>query len=169
MLEIIAVRLWQPAPVPRHLLQTLTRLGHNEDRCKWYYTHYGRSSGSYEGGSSAAATAAAGTSGGAGGAGEDEFLVAERKTEWDKVYVQQTRGGLRAGFQQVIFVDCRKCQCCAVHPRRLFCSGAVLPHMSGFAKVQPRIHARTRYSSAGFLYCRMCQVDASHLFFFGVE
>ncbi|CAM9482017.1 unnamed protein product [Scytosiphon promiscuus] len=106
VLEVIAVRLWQPAPMPRHLLQTLTRLGHNDDRCKWYYTHYGRSSGSYEGMSSAAAAAAAsaGTSGGAGGGprglGEEEFVVAERKPEWDKVYVQQTRGGIRAGFQQ---------------------------------------------------------------------
>ncbi|CAM9701683.1 unnamed protein product, partial [Hapterophycus canaliculatus] len=105
VLEIIAVRLWQSAPMPRHLLQTLTRLGHNDDRCKWYYTYYGRSSGSYEGASSssaavAAAVASGGNSGGAGGVGEEEFLVAEREAAWDKVYVQQTRGGIRAGFQQ---------------------------------------------------------------------
>lgn len=109
MLEIIAVRLWKPAPMPRHLLQTLSRLGNNDRRCTWYYANYGRSSAPYEGSSSAssaaAATAAAGTGGGSGGGGggegEEEFVVAERKPEWDKVYVLQSRGGIRAGFQPV--------------------------------------------------------------------
>eukprot|EP00903_Cladosiphon_okamuranus_P019913 g18301.t2 len=107
MLEIIAVRLWEPAPMPRHLLQTLSRLGNNDRRCTWYYGNYGRSSAPYEGSSAsssaaaaAAAAAAVGTgSGGGRGEGEEEFVVAERKPEWDKVYVLQSRGGIRAGFQ----------------------------------------------------------------------
>eukprot|EP00752_Nemacystus_decipiens_P004045 g3704.t1 len=106
MLEIIAVRLWKPAPMPRHLLQTMSRLGNDDRRCTWYYANYGRSSAPYEGSSTSAAataTAAAGPGGGSGsgggGEGESEFVVAEGKPEWDKVYVLQSRGGIRAGFQ----------------------------------------------------------------------
>ena len=102
VLEIIAVRLWQPAPMPRHLLQTLSRLGNNDRRCTWYYANYGRSSGPYEGSSSTLATGAGGGGGGSGpGDGDEEFVVAERKPEWDKVYMLQSRGGIRAGFQPV--------------------------------------------------------------------
>lgn len=104
MLEIIAVRLWQPAPMPRHLLQTLSRLGHSDRRCMWYYANYGRSSAPYEGSSSS--SSATGTGGGNGGGGgwgngEEDFAVVERKPEWDKVYVLQSRGGIRVGFQPV--------------------------------------------------------------------
>lgn len=103
MLEIIAVRLWNPAPMPRHLLQTLSRLGHNDRRCMWYYANYGRSSAPYDGSSSSAATATGGGNGGGGGGvnGEEVFVVVERKPEWDKVYVLQSRGGIRVGFQTV--------------------------------------------------------------------
>lgn len=104
MLEIIAVRLWDPAPMPRHLLQTLSRLGHNDRRCMWYYANYGRSSAPYDGSSSSSsATGTGGGNGGGGGGGNGEgvFVVAERKPEWDKVYVLQSRGGIRVGFQTV--------------------------------------------------------------------
>lgn len=93
--------------MPRHLLQTMSRLGNNDRRCTWYYANYGRSSAPYEGSSTSAAAAATvagtggGSGGGGGGEGEAEFVVAERKPEWDKVYVLQSRGGIRAGFQPV--------------------------------------------------------------------
>ncbi|CBJ30122.1 conserved unknown protein [Ectocarpus siliculosus] len=111
VLEIIAVRLWKPAPMPRHLLQTMSRLGHGDRRCTWYYASYGRSSGTHDGPALSPGAGAGGGGGGGGGAGgggsgggtggvsEEEFLFVERKPEWDKVYVQQTRGGIRAGFQ----------------------------------------------------------------------
>ncbi|CAM9914738.1 unnamed protein product, partial [Laminaria digitata] len=44
VLEIIAERLRQPEPMPRHLLQTLSRLGNNDRRCARYYSSYGFSS-----------------------------------------------------------------------------------------------------------------------------
>lgn len=115
MLEIIAVRLWQPAPMPRHLLQTLSRLGHSDRRCMWYYANYGRSGTPYEGSpSSSSATGTGGGNGGGGGNGEEEFAVAERKPEWDKVYVLQSRGGIRVGFQPVstTVLLCSRCRCC---------------------------------------------------------
>lgn len=86
--------------MPRHLLQTLSRLGHSDRRCGWYYANYGRSSSSssYD----ISASAAGGGSGGGGGLGvEAEFVVAERKSEWDRVYIQAPRGSIRVGFQSV--------------------------------------------------------------------
>lgn len=121
MLEIIAVRLRQPAPMPRHLLQSLSRLGNNDRRCTWYYANYGRSNGPYEGSSSTLATGTGGGGGGSGpGDGDEEFVVAERKPEWDKVYMMQSRGGIRAGFQPVS-VGCVRQVCLAETAVR--CSG----------------------------------------------
>lgn len=98
MLETIAVRLWHPAPMPRHLLQTLSRLGHNDRRCGWYYSNYGRSGS----GSSYESSAGAGTSGGGGGGNvEAELVLAERRPEWDMIYMQAPRGSIRVGFQSV--------------------------------------------------------------------
>ncbi len=91
--------------MPRHLLQSLSRLGNNDRRCTWYYANYGRSSGPYEGSSSTLATGTGGGGGGSGpGDGDEEFVVADRKPEWDKVYMMQSRGGIRAGFQPVSLV-----------------------------------------------------------------
>ena len=95
MLEVIVKRLQEPAPMPRHLLQTLSRLGYNDRRCSWYYNNYGRSgSSSYE------AVAAAGDGVRPNVAAAD-FVVAEPKPEWDQTYVQAPRGSIRSGFQSV--------------------------------------------------------------------
>lgn len=110
MLEIIAVRLRHPAPMPRHLLQTLSRLGNNDRRCAWYYANYGRSNSASSYDISASAAAAGGGGGGAGGGWgvEAEFVVAERRPEWDKAYIQAPRGSIRVGFQSVS----RACSAC---------------------------------------------------------
>lgn len=106
LLEIIAVRLWQPAPIPRHLLHTFSRLGHNDRRCAWYYSNYGRSStaSAYEVSASTGAGDGRGGGGGDGGdgtGGEEEIVLAERRPEWDHVYMQAIRGSIRNGFQSV--------------------------------------------------------------------
>lgn len=101
MLEIIAARLWQPTPMPRHLLLTLSRLGHSDRRCAWYYANYGRSSGASSHEISAVASAS-GRGGGGGVDGEEgAAVVTERRPEWDRDYMQATRGSIRVGFQSV--------------------------------------------------------------------
>ena len=104
MLEIIAERLRQPEPMPRHLLQTLSRLGHNDRRCARYYSSYGFSSSasSYDVPPEVAdASGAGGGGGGADGEGEVVVVATERRPEWDKVYMHPTRGSIRVGFQSV--------------------------------------------------------------------
>lgn len=92
---MIAKRLQDPAPMPRHLLQMLSRIGHNDRRCLWYYNNYGRSS------SSSSYEASVGAGDGAGSNGASEFVVSELKAEWDQTYVQTLRGSIRMGFQSV--------------------------------------------------------------------
>lgn len=91
VLEIIAVRLRHVAPMPRHLLQTLSRLGHDDRRCWRYYNNYGRPNGILHEPSAAAVEA------GIGRNGEAEFTVAEKRQEWDKTYMREPRGIIRVG------------------------------------------------------------------------
>lgn len=102
MLEIIAERLRQPEPMPRHLLQTLSRLGNNDRRCTRYYSSYGFSSNvsSYDM-PLECADGSGGAGGGSGVEGDGEVVVGERRPEWDKVYMHPTRGSIRVGFQTV--------------------------------------------------------------------
>ena len=123
MLEIIAERLRQPEPMPRHLLQTLSRLGHNDRRCARYYSSYGFSSSasSYDVPPEVAdASGAGGGGGGADGEGEVVVVATERRPEWDKVYMHPTRGSIRVGFQSVS-------ACCSCEA---LCTAASLPPLS---------------------------------------
>lgn len=89
MLEVIAVRMWQPAPMPRHLVQTLRRLANDDKRCTWYYSSYGRPNSlvPYE---------VANFSAGVG-----EMFLTERRADWDRTFAQAPRGSIRSGFHPV--------------------------------------------------------------------
>lgn len=135
MLEIIAERLRQPEPMPRHLLQTLSRLGNNDRRCARYYSSYGFSSSasSYDVPPEAADASGAGGGGGGGGAdgeGEVAVVATKRRPEWDKVYMHPTRGSIRVGFQSVSAC----CSCEALANAANIIDRAFIPSSSVFER-----------------------------------
>lgn len=81
--------------MPRHLLHTFARLGHNDRRCGWYYSNYGRLNSPH------AHEAALTTAAAAGEMGKMVFFDEERRAEWNREYAVAPRGGIRAGFHSV--------------------------------------------------------------------
>lgn len=82
--------------MPRHLLQTLSRLADDDQRCRWYYSNYGQSNSPHA--HEAAVSAAAAT----GAMGEMVVPDVERKVEWNRDYAMLPRGGIRAGFHHSV-------------------------------------------------------------------